>query len=158
MYRTKTNVFVHRTLLVLFFPSLFCQKTGFCCRVLKWQRIIIYTITKKLSRVQTAIFIFFLIFNQIKKNVLPWELSAGYGLSNFFPVKIMRFASQILWFFLWHPPKILRNSLKPFPTPYQSFFSIFFKNQKQFLQLGTELAIYVVKQIVQEAKLWTNLV
>ena len=36
MYRTKTNVFVHRTLLVLFFPSLFCQKTGFliatdCC-------------------------------------------------------------------------------------------------------------------------------
>ena len=29
MYRTKTNVFVHRTLLVLFFPSLFCQKTGF---------------------------------------------------------------------------------------------------------------------------------
>ena len=27
MYRTKTNVFVHRTLLVLFFPSLFCQRS-----------------------------------------------------------------------------------------------------------------------------------
>ena len=35
MYRTKTNVFIHRTLLVLFFPSLLCQKTFYittlCC-------------------------------------------------------------------------------------------------------------------------------
>ena len=58
-----------------------------------------------------------------KRWLLPWKLSVGYGLSNFFLVEILRFASQILEFTRWHPPKILRSSRQPVSTPHPSFFS-----------------------------------
>ena len=72
-----------------------------------------------------------------KKNVLPWELPAGYGLSNFFPVKILRFASQILGFSLWHPPKILRSTRQSVPTPHIFLRSFYIKkNYIRFIAIN----------------------
>ena len=54
MYRTKTNVFVHRTLLVLFFPSLFCQRSGFVPqRTVATVRSNIYPYSKTVKSVMT---------------------------------------------------------------------------------------------------------
>ena len=62
-------------------------------------------------------------FLKEKVLALPWKMSVGCRLSNFFLVEILRFAAQILGFTRWHPPKILRSSRQPFSTPFQDFFN-----------------------------------